>query len=165
MTSTLIAGPGEEPVTLAAAKAWCRIDGTDEDALVGALIAAARLNVESTTSRALVTQSWRLTVECPPGLVVPLPVVPVIEVTAATVDGNDIDVIVQGDSVLLPETVSGTLVVDYTTGYGGASEVPADLTTAVLTLVAFWFEYRDSVAAATPAGFDRLIAGYRRVRL
>jgi len=40
MTSTLIAGPGEEPVTLAEAKAFCRVDGSDEDALVSALIAA-----------------------------------------------------------------------------------------------------------------------------
>ena len=37
MTSTLIAGPGEEPVSLAEAKAWCRIDGDDEDGLVAAL--------------------------------------------------------------------------------------------------------------------------------
>ena len=57
MTSTLIAPPGEEPVTLAEAKAWCRIDAADEDALLSALIAAARLQVESLTGRALVTQT------------------------------------------------------------------------------------------------------------
>jgi uncharacterized phiE125 gp8 family phage protein len=60
MTSYLIAGPGEEPVSLAEAKAFCRIDGTDEDALVSALITAARLHVESITGRALLTQTWRL---------------------------------------------------------------------------------------------------------
>src|SRR5690242_18760477 len=64
MTSYLIAGPGEEPVSLAEAKAFARIDGSDEDALVGALIAAARLHVESLTGRALITQTWRLVLPC-----------------------------------------------------------------------------------------------------
>ena len=83
MTSYLIAGPGEEPVSLAEAKAFARIDGTDEDALVGALIAAARLHVESLTGRALVSQTWRLVLKCVGGLIVPLPVVPAIALIEA----------------------------------------------------------------------------------
>lgn len=159
MTSTLIAGPGEEPVSLAEAKTWCRIDADDEDGLVNALIAAARLHVESLTGRALVTQTWRLTLDAPASLLVELPVVPV----SAIVSGPD-GAVLQGDAVLLAAPVDA-LSLDYTAGYGAASAVPADLKTAVLALVAFWFEYRDSVTAATPAGFDRLVAGYRRVRL
>lgn len=158
MTSTLIAGPGEEPVTLAEAKAWCRIDTTDEDALVTALIAAARLQVESLTGRALVTQSWRLTT-CPRGLVVALPVIPVSALTDAP-DGA----VLQGDAVLLATRESGEITIDYTAGYGAAADVPQDLKQAVLTLVAFWFENRDSLAA-TPQNFERLIASYARVRL
>lgn len=165
MTSYLLAGPGEEPVTLAEAKAWCRIDADDEDALVAALIAAARLHVESLTGRALIEQSWRLVLECPKGRVVPLPVVPAMAVTAATADEAAIEVELQGDSVLLPAEGFGTLSIDYTAGYGEAADVPQDLKQALLALVAFWFENRDTAAPETPAGFDRLIAGYKRVRL
>jgi hypothetical protein len=158
MTSYLIAGPGEEPVSLAEAKAFCRIDGADEDALTGALIAAARLHVESITGRALVEQTWRLTVDCPVGRVIVLPVVPVMALVEAP-DGA----VLQGDSVLLAEPVD-ELSIDYTTGYGGAADVPQDLKQAVLTLVGYWYENRDSVTTA-PVGFERLIASYRRVRL
>ena len=158
MTSYLIAGPGEEPVSLAEAKAFARVDGSDEDALVGALIAAARLHVEGITGHALVTQTWRLVLSCVNGLVVPLPVVP----AAALVDAPA-GAVLQGDSLLLAETVD-ELTVDYTAGYGDAGDVPADLKQAVLTLVAYWYEHRDSVTTA-PVGFERLIAGYRRVRL
>jgi hypothetical protein len=158
MTSTLIAPPGEEPVTLAEAKAFCRIDGDGDDALVSALIAAARLQVESLSGRALVTQTWRLTLEDVPGLVVPLPVIPAI----ALVDAPDGATLV-GDAVLLAEPAA-TLTLDYTAGYGDAAAVPADLKQALLLLVAYWFEYRDSVSAP-PASVERLLAGYRRVRL
>jgi len=157
MTSTLIAPPGEEPVTLAEAKAFCRIDGSDEDALVDALIAAARLQVESLTGRALITQSWRLTMACAPRLV-ELPVIPVAALVAAP-DGA----VLQGDAVLLVEPVD-ELTVDYTAGYGAAADVPGDLKQAVLTLVAYWYENRDAVTMP-PLGFDRLIASYKRVRL
>lgn len=159
MISTLIAGPGEEPVTLAEAKAWCRIDGSDEDDLLTSLIAAARLQVESMTGRALVSQQWRLTLMCPRGLVVVLPVTPVISLDEAPDDAA-----LQGDAVLLAEPVE-SLSIDYTAGYGDAADVPADLKQAVLILVAYWFEYRDSVGETTPAGFDRMVAGYKRVRL
>ena len=165
MTSYLLAGPGEEPVTLAEAKAWCRIDAADEDALVVALIAAARLHVESVTGRALIEQQWRLTLDCPKGRVVPLPVVPVMAVISATADENSIDVELQGDGVLLPGEGFRTLSIDYTAGYGGAADVPQDLKQALLRLVACWFENRDTTAPEVPAGFDRLIAGYKRVRL
>jgi len=157
MTSTLIAPPGEEPVTLAEAKAFCRIDGSDEDALVNALIAAARLQVESLTGRALITQTWRLTMACAPRLV-ELPVIPVAALVAAP-DGA----VLQGDAVLLVEPVD-ELTVDYTAGYGAAADVPGDLKQAVLTLVAYWYENRDAVTMP-PLGFDRLIASYKRVRL
>ncbi len=119
MTSYLIAGPGEEPVSLAEAKAFCRIDAADEDALVGALVAAARLHVESLTGRALVTQSWRLVLNCPVGRVIPLPVVPAIALLAAP-EGR----VLQGDSVLLAAPVD-ELSIDYTAGYGDAGDVPA----------------------------------------
>jgi hypothetical protein len=158
MTSYLIAGPGEEPVSLAEAKAFARIDGSDEDALVSALIAAARLHVESLTGRALVTQTWRLVLKCVSGLLVPLPVVPAIALVGAP-EGA----VLQGDAVLLASRVD-ELTIDYTAGYGDAADVPQDLKQAVLTLVAYWYEHRDSVTTA-PVGFDRLVANYRRVRL
>lgn len=165
MTSILIAGPGEEPVSLAEAKAWCRIDSNDEDDLVSALIAAARLQVESETRCALVTQSWRLTLDCPRGRLVVLPIAPVSDVTSVTADDADLDVSLQGDAVLLPGEGYQRLVIDYTAGYGAAADVPADLRQAVLALVGYWYENRDLAAAATPAGLDRLLAGYRRVQL
>ena len=158
MTSYLIAGPGEEPVSLAEAKAFARVDGSDEDALMSALVAAARLHVESLTGRALVTQTWRLVLKCVSGRVVQLPVVPAIELVEAPAGA-----VLQGDSVLLAAAVD-EVSIDYTAGYGDAADVPVDLKQAVLTLVAYWYEHRDSVTTA-PVGFERLVAGYRRVRL
>lgn len=55
-----IAAPASEPLDLATAKLHCRVDGNDEDALITALIVAAREQAEHETGRALVTQTWEL---------------------------------------------------------------------------------------------------------
>ncbi|HEY8595633.1 MAG TPA: head-tail connector protein [Devosiaceae bacterium] len=192
MTSFLLAGPSGEPVTLAEAKAFLRVDGSDEDSLVTTLIAAARIHIESVTNRALLTQQWRLTLDAwPASRIVHLPVGPLVSVDAITahdLEGTPVPVPLaqfQPETgamparLFLPAAVAGMPVlrtsaaieIDYTAGYGGDSaDVPADLRQALLGLVAYWFEHRDAVVmagsgAVVPPGFDRLVSAYRRVSL
>lgn len=66
MQPILIAPPAAEPVTLAEARAWLRVDTNDEDAAIASLISAARMLVESATRRALVTQGWRVMLDAWP---------------------------------------------------------------------------------------------------
>lgn len=54
----LIAGPTIEPITRDEAKLYLRIDTTDEDELIDALITAARQTVENTIKQALICQTW-----------------------------------------------------------------------------------------------------------
>ena len=60
MNIFLTAPPAAEPVSLADAKAWLRVDTGLEDAAISALIVSARMLVEAATRRALVTQGWRI---------------------------------------------------------------------------------------------------------
>lgn len=60
---TIRTGVTAEPISLTEAKAHCRIDGSDEDALITALITAARGHAEGVTGRAMVTQAMRATFE------------------------------------------------------------------------------------------------------
>ncbi|MHA1599899.1 MAG: head-tail connector protein [Alphaproteobacteria bacterium] len=57
---TLTAPPSVEPVTIAEAKAFLRVDISDDDALIAALVTAAREACERFTGRALVMQTWTL---------------------------------------------------------------------------------------------------------
>jgi len=190
MTIYLLAGPAEEPVSLAEAKAFLRLDDTAEDALVTTLITAARLHVEGTTARALIAQTWRLVLDgWPTDRAVRLPVAPLMSLTAVTAydaagDGHELDLsqfdidaatprlLVPGDIAGMPSLRERQgLQIDYVAGYSADPEdVPADLKQAVLALVAYWFEHRDTASLSgpgngEPAGFDRLVAGYRRARL
>ena len=80
MKRILLEGPAVEPVLLAEAKAHLRIDGDDEDDLIGALIVAARVAVETEIRRVLIAQSWRAILEEWPADGVTLPIVPALSV-------------------------------------------------------------------------------------
>jgi uncharacterized phiE125 gp8 family phage protein len=60
---TLVTPPACEPVTVAELREWCRVDGAAHDAVLAGLAAAARDLVEKLTGRALVTQTWRLSLD------------------------------------------------------------------------------------------------------
>lgn len=188
MTSYLLAGPPEEPVSLAEAKAFLRVDDIAEDALITTLIGAARLHVEGVTGRALLAQSWRVVLDAwPDDRQVKLPVTPFMVLTGITAyDAAGVGQVVplaqfmsEPDRLLLPADVAGMpllrqrqgIEVDYVAGFGTEpGDVPADIRQALLLLVGYWFEHRDAVivagsGAVVPSGFDRMVAGYKRVRL
>lgn len=52
--------PAAEPVTLAEAKLYLRVDGNEEDRLINDLIQSARQQIEQWLRRSLVTQGWKL---------------------------------------------------------------------------------------------------------
>ncbi len=63
MSAILLAGPAAEPLLLPEAKAFLRIVHDDDDALIAALIAAARGQIEALTRRALLSQTWRIVLD------------------------------------------------------------------------------------------------------
>lgn len=63
MPSILVTAPTAEPIALSDAKKHLRVDFSDDDALILGLISAARQEAEQITRRALVTQSWRITLD------------------------------------------------------------------------------------------------------
>ena len=67
MPMQLITPPAAEPVSLAEAKLHLRVDFDEDDALIQALICAARQAAEMLTQRQLVTARWRMVLDSFPG--------------------------------------------------------------------------------------------------
>ena len=67
MPLQLITPPAEEPVSLAEAKGHLRVDFPDDDALIVAMIAAARQHAEMLTRRQFVTARWKFVLDRFPG--------------------------------------------------------------------------------------------------
>ncbi|TPW32756.1 head-tail connector protein [Pararhizobium mangrovi] len=173
-------------VPLADMKAWLRLDGSDEDDLVGELIAVATRHLERETGLALLSQGWRLTLDGWPtdGTIVfaRTPVRTIDAVKAYDADGTGRDVqtggfvldrdrrpvrlYIDGSAFAVP--ADNGVEVDFTAGFGdAASDVPDDLKHAIRLHVAHLYEFRGAVPmaqqpASVPAGYDRLIDGYRR---
>lgn len=55
---TLVTPPACEPISLADAKSYLRVDGTADDNDIAGMIVSARRTVESITRRALIRQEW-----------------------------------------------------------------------------------------------------------
>lgn len=190
MTLFRTVDPAVEPVTVAEAKANLRLDHDSEDELLAGLIRAARDEVERFAGLALIDQSWRCAIDRLPrsGMVL-LRRHPVREIISVTVYGRDGEASIldpadyQIDSLSrparlhffrCPEPVRAMngIEIDFRAGFGEAgTDVPDLLKRAMLQLVAHWYEFRASFAAAGdqpvsyPAGYERLIAPYRMARI
>jgi uncharacterized phiE125 gp8 family phage protein len=189
MSSILLTGPAVEPVSLDEAKAFLRVEHDDDDDVIAALIAGARVHVEAQTRRALIVQSWRLVRDSwPAGGRVPILPAPLRELTAARVyrlDGTtqaiDVSAVAVDASAApavawfeappAPGRVVGGIELDIEVGYGeAANDVPADLRQAIRLLVAHWYENRGLIAlgqavAVLPASAAALITPYRVLSL
>lgn len=176
MPTILLTAPAAEPIALAEAKAFLRLEHDDEDTLVASLISAARAEIETLTRRVLVGQRWRFDAAVPadgsPILLKPRPVREVEAVRVRRSDGTvetlDEDAWAfewAGERLKLLKPVNAPSVeIDLACGYGEPDEAPEPLRLAVRRLVADGFERR-SGADGPPADVFALFAPYRDFRL
>jgi uncharacterized phiE125 gp8 family phage protein len=187
MTSMLLTGPAIEPLTLAEAKAFLRVEQDDDDGVIAALIAGARIHVEVGTRRALINQTWRMMRDAWPadGMIAVDPS-PLRALTAARVYDSDgtaraVDLqafVVDGAGARLwlapwalptPGRPVGGIEIDFEAGYGAsAAAIPEPLRQAIRILVAHWYENRAVIGPAAtqlPQGVAALIAPYRVLAL
>src|SRR5438105_10271551 len=66
MSAILLIPPSAEPWSVAEAKSFLRVEHGDDDAVIAALIAAARGHVEALSRRALLVQRWRVVLDAWP---------------------------------------------------------------------------------------------------
>ncbi len=169
--------PASEPVTLAEAKLYLRVDNTADDTLIGDMIVAARMAAEHFLRRSLVTQAWKVSYDDYVDVCTPLPMGPVTAITAVESvarDGSTQTVATTAytlnaaqDAVNFDFIVIGFRVdITYATGYGSASAVPAPIKQGLLAHIASMYDTRgESVDFALPPQAMRLYMPYREVRL
>lgn len=166
-----IAAPASEPLALADAKAHCRVDHTDDDALITALIVAAREQAEHETGRALVTQTWELVHDAfPEAFVLRKP--PVASVTSIkyldsatgveqTLDPADYlldnasepGYVVPAYGKAWPDSygVPNAVRCRYVCGYGNAAAVPQAIKQWMLLAIGTMYAQRETFATGTVA--------------
>lgn len=151
-----------EPVSLETAKAFLRVDGTADDAVISLLIAAAREKGEAISRLAFLTQTVELVLDAwPDDLTLRLRRAPLQSVTSVTylddegVQASWTDYQVDARSAVgyvtfgsVPSVAlfpTGAIKITYVAGYGDtATSVPSNLQMALLMLIAYWYENRES---------------------
>lgn len=182
MGLSVVTPPTAYPVSLADAKLHLRVDGPDEDTLIGGYIAAANDYVEKYLGRSVATQTMLLTLDHFSDQII-LPRGPVqliasvvyddldgIEQTLPTsayvFDGSgDPQWIVRASDAVYPETLAGinAVRITYVTGY---AVVPPAIKQAMLLLLGDWYRMRENTAMGAqvlemPHAVTALLANFR----
>lgn len=186
--------PLEEPVTLAEAKAFARVDIDDDDELIESLIASSREFVENYIGAALITQTWTITYDDRDRFFASawlnrrrslrLPIRPVQSITSfKTYDPNNVATTfsdtayrVAGDKIVLNDNYDWPIFatrefdsqeIVFVTGYGSADDVPQMLKQAIMELVTYKYENRGDAKAETsvPFGITAMLEPYKTYTL
>lgn len=168
-------GPAVEPVTLAEAKAHCRVDSSADDTYISTLIQVAREYVEERLDMTLITTVWQARYDVFPTWELLLPRPPMqnqtVTVTYRTEAGTSVTMTsaanaFQIDHMTTPGRIyplyngvwpavrgdENSVIVQWTAGYGAAgSSVPSTIRHACLLLIAHWYGTREPVTTGTTA--------------
>ena len=170
MALKLITAATTYPVTLEEAKLHCRIESADEDTLISALIASATETAEQITGRALMAQTWELTLDAFPDAF-ELTRVPVQSIASVkyydesgvqqtlggglyaldNADDNGFAYVVPVYSGTWPATRDqiNAVAVRYVAGYANAAAVPESVKAWIKLMAGSMFENRESVASGS----------------
>lgn len=178
----LLTGPDGDVVSLEEAKAHCRVDGSDDDALITSLRSAAVAHLDGAKGilgRCLLTQQWALVLDAFADEIT-LPLAPVQSVDAIkyrdttgveqTLEAPSYTVTLSDGAVVQSANWPATaerpdaVIIEFTTGYGLPEDVPGPFKASILLLVGDMYKSRESVVtgtivAANPT-LDRLLTPY-----
>lgn len=171
MAVKIITPPASEPITLAEAKAQCRISGDDEDTVIAGYIMGARRYCESIDWRAYLTQTRELWLDAWPregAITIPKPPLQSISYircyddddVATTLASSDyyVDVVSEPGRVVLrsgaswPGTalrVANGVCVRFVAGWANPADVPQTIKQAILLIVGHWNENREAAISGT----------------
>jgi uncharacterized phiE125 gp8 family phage protein len=169
MTIVKITEPATEPVTLAEAKQWCRVDLNDDDALITGLIKSVRRTAEHLQQRTLITTTWELVRDAfDPALRLEMPkILSVVSLKYLDTSGvqqtlDPADYVVDSDSVpgyvvpaygkSWPSTYGQINAVRcrYTAGYGATADLVPDNTKTWMRLhIEHYFRNRGAAVFGT----------------
>ena len=179
MSLTRIIDPAVEPLSIDEARSQARLDGaSDQDLDLLEFLRGARDQAEQFTRRALITQTWRLTIDNAFPDTIELWRTPVQSITSITyLDSDSVEQTV--DSSLYqsnltvapaiikptyngtwptPYAVLGAVNVTFVAGYGDAPyNVPPMIRMALRALIASCVDYRDATSADWDGFYQRLM--------
>jgi len=185
----LITAPAVEPVSLADAKLFLKVDDSADDALITSLIISARESIELYTGRMLINQTWIASNDTTPPAMLELRGGRIDSVTSIkvydnvgtfqTVDASDYYVDNAGARIALNSggywpsatRVLNGFEVEFVGGYGAAStDVPNDLILAVKQLVSHSYEYREPIILSDstnvmPEGMFEVMQKYSIIKI
>lgn len=172
--------PTSEPITLNEAKAWLKVDFTEDDAVINSLISAAREEVENFTLHKLMPQTITEKFNAlNNGLELSVyPVSSIQSITYIDEDGNNQTLstsdyvldnfqrmprITPKNGVTWPSVLSeeNAVTVVYSAGYLNADEVPAGIKNAMLRIIGNWYEKREESVRKMPTDVDWILSKYR----
>lgn len=169
---TLIPNP-VTPISLAEAKAHLRVDHTDDDAMIAAVVASAADYVAVYTGRSLMPQTLKARYAMFDDMVVPH--APVIEIESITYDGGtvlDTDVyeliksepagVVLAQNKAWPTAEINSVYIQYRAGYEDSSDspvnltdrIPASLKAAMLLVIGDLYQNREARALVNGARYE-----------
>ncbi|HWB00592.1 MAG TPA: head-tail connector protein [Pirellulales bacterium] len=178
---TLISPPAVEPVSLAEAKLWAKIEFDDDDDLINSLITTAREYAETYTKRQFITATWQMTLDQFPVLgpqwsiigapiLLPYPKLQSVGTITYTDMAGDVQTLDPSLYLVDTDSMPGRIVrayaqpwpvirpipqsvkIPFTAGYGDSpDDVPAKLKTAIKLLVNHWYKNRDAVTSYSSA--------------
>lgn len=178
---TVSSAPASEPVTVAQAKAFARVEHSEEETIWDRWITAARVEAETYTQRCLISTTLVMKFdEWPEDDIILLPRAPLSSVssvkylapstgTETTIDSSDYSVLSSQEPARIVPAFGETwptardfyeaIRVTFVAGYGSsASDVPAFLREWICRAVAYWNENRE--AEKLPDPFYLMLAPY-----
>lgn len=164
MTVVVYTAPATEPVSLTEAKLHLKVDGTDDDNLITALIKAARMQAEHETRRALITQTIDVYLDAFADEILLPPITAVTAIIYVDENGTTqtlaadqyvVDIyseparVVPAYGVSWPATreQNNAVKLRCTAGWANAAAVPEAIKSWMLLQIGHWYANREAAAA------------------